>query len=410
MNLNNSPTFNLVCVASDFKGNPFIEAAKRRGCHVTLVTKNKHEKDAWLRDAIDEMVTVGDNSTADDYLRTVVWLARQRPVHHVVGLDEFDVLPAAQIREFLQINRGLRTSEALLFRDKLAMRFVAARHGIAQPEFVPLFNLQEVSDYVARTNAPWIMKPRTEVSAFGLRKLESVDQLWSNIHELDARNTWRDYSSQFLIEKFVPGKVFHVDSLVWNNEPVFSGVSNYGTPPMAVTHQGGVFTTSILKYESLERQALVELNLHLIRAFGIKQGVTHAEFLQSNETGEFFLLEVAARVGGAYIADALAAATGINIWAEWANIEISDEDNPYHLPTARKDYAGVVLSLANQQKPDTSAYTEAEIAYRVERAHHVGFVVKSPEHARVQELLEHYSTRFIQDFTIVAPARERHDL
>ena len=138
--------------------------------------------------------------------------------------------------------------------------------------------------------------------------------------------------------------------------------------------------------------------------------MTHAEFLQSNETGEFFLLEVAARVGGAYIADALAAATGINIWAEWANIEVSDEDNPYHLPTARKDYAGVVLSLANQQKPDTSAYTEPEIAYRVERAHHVGFVIKSPEHARVQELLEQYSTRFIKDFTIVAPARERHDL
>lgn len=409
MAFNDSENFNLLCISSDFKGNPFLAAAKKRGAHVTLVTKVKHAGDDWRRDNIDEFHTVGDNSTPEDYLRTAVWLARHRPIHHVVGLDEFDVLPTARIREFFGINRGLKTSEALIFRDKLAMRLIAERSRLPQPEFTSLFNLETVRAFQERTTAPWIMKPRTEVSAFGLRKLETPDQIWSNIAELDGRNKWRDHSAQFLIEKFVPGKVFHVDSLVWNNEPVFAGVSNYGTPPMAVTHQGGVFTTSVLDYHCAERQALTELNRHLIEAFGIKQGVTHAEFLQSHETGEFFLLEVAARVGGAYIADALEAATGVNLWAEWANIELSDQQNPYRLPETREDYAGVVLSLANQETPDTSAYTDDEIHYRIKRANHVGFVVKSGEHNRVQELLRSYSTRFIQDFTVAAPPRERHD-
>lgn len=403
-------SFNLVCIASDFKGNPFIKAAKAHGCHVTLVTKSKHLKDAWSRDAIDEFHTVGDDSTPDDYLRTVVWLARHRRVDHVVGLDEFDVLPAAQTREFLQINRGLKLSEAMIFRDKLAMRFAAARAVIPQPEFVPLFNSEDVVKYSERTAPPWIIKPRTEVSAFGIRKIADQSELWANITELDSRQKWRDHSSQFLLEKFVPGKVFHVDSLVWNNVPVFAGVSNYGTPPLNVTHQGGVFTTSLLDYNCAERQTLIELNRKLIHAFNIKQGVTHAEFLQANESGEFFLLEIAARVGGAYIADALEAATNVNLWAEWAKLELSDAENPYQLPITRNDYAGVVLSLANQKEPDTSRYTEKEIVYRVKKDNHVGFVVKSPERDRVQHLLAEYSNRFITDFTIVAPPRERHDL
>ncbi|MEP6923883.1 MAG: ATP-grasp domain-containing protein [Pyrinomonadaceae bacterium] len=407
---NKQSPFNLVCIASDFKGNPFIEAAKRRGCHVTLVTKSKHVGDAWLRDSIDEFHTVGDSSTSEDYLRTVVWLARHSRVDHVVGLDEFDVLPAAQTREFLGINRGLKTSEAMVFRDKLTMRFAARRAGIAEPDFVPLFNSENIVKFAESVSPPWIIKPRTEVSAFGIRKIYDSGELWANITELDSRQKWRDHSSQFLLEKFVPGKVFHIDSLVWDNAPLFSGVSNYGTPPLNVTHQGGVFTTSLLDYDCEERRELLELNKKLIAAFGIKQGVTHAEFLQADEDGKFYLLEVAARVGGAYIADALEAASGINLWAEWANIELCDSENPYQLPATHSDYAGVVLSLANQQEPDTTAYTEDEIVYRIKKANHVGFVVKSSDRDRVQNLLAEYSARFIKDFTITAPPRERHDL
>lgn len=405
----NSP-FNLVCIASDFKGNPFLVAAKKRGCHVTLVTKNKHAEDDWARDAIDEIHLVGDDSTPDDWLRTVVWLARQRPVHHVCGLDEFDVLVTSNIREFLQINRGLKNSEAVFFRDKLAMRFLARRAGIPEPDFVPLFSPSEIAEYAERVEPTWIIKPRTEVSAFGIRKINSREELWANIAELDGRFTWRDHSSQFLLEKFIPGKVFHVDSLVWNNEPIFAGVSNYGTPPLSITHGGGVFTTSLLDHNCDERRELLDVNRRLIEAFPLRQGVTHAEFLQSERDGKFYLLEVAARVGGAYIADALAAASGVNLWAEWANLELADAENPYKLPATTEDYAGVVLSLANQEFPDTSAYVEAEIAYRIKKAHHVGFVVKSPDRDRVQTLLQEYSARFIQDFTVVAPPRERHDL
>ena len=128
---------------------------------------------------------------------------------------------------------------------------------------------------------------------------------------MDARNTWRDHPSQFLIERFIEGRVFHVDSVVADGKVIAAGVSEYGAPPMRVSHEGGVFTTSIVPYKSKERKELEKLNKQLLKGFEYEHGVSHAEFLQSAATGEFYLLEVAARVGGAYIANVLEQAAAL---------------------------------------------------------------------------------------------------
>ncbi len=47
--------------------------------------------------------------------------------------------------------------------------------------------------------------------------------------------------------EFVPGDVFHVDSLVFNREVVFAVASAYGSPPMTVAHEGGIFVTRTLE-------------------------------------------------------------------------------------------------------------------------------------------------------------------
>jgi biotin carboxylase len=400
---------NIICLASDFKGNPFLRRAKELGARVVLVTKEKHLKDDWVWDCVDEIYATSNVPTAEEYAQIVARASRVSKFDRICPLDEFDVMPAAKVRAYMQIE-GQTVESAMIFRDKLAMRNAAARASIPSPAFVPLFHPEQVAEFAANAPTPWIIKPRTEVSAFGIRKLHSADELWTNLAELDNRGVWRDHPSQYLLEKFIAGNVFHVDSVISDGEPVFSGVSSYGKPPMSVTHEGGVFTTKVFPYESAERAELLELNRRLIRAFGLQRGVAHAEFLQSNADGKFYLLEIASRVGGAYIADALEAATGVNLWAEWASVDLATAAKPYKLPTLREHYAGVVLTLANQETPDTSNYTESEIVYRIKKAHHVGFVVASPDHDRVAYLLDHYVERFAEDFMAVAPARERHDL
>jgi len=364
--------------------------------------------EAWAWTSLSEVKVVRDGATQEDYIRTVTNIAGTKKIDRIVGVDEFDVLTAAKAREHLQIE-GLSGSYLLRFRDKLRMRETACKANLPCPEFTGAFNPEEINEFLDSVPAPWIIKPRTEVNAHGIRKCRTKDEVWQTLNDLDARNTWRDHPSQFLIERFIEGKVFHVDSVVENGKVIANGVSGYGTTPFKVSHQGGVFTTAILPYKSKERRELERLNKQLLKAFGYERGVSHAEFLQSEADGKFYLLEVAARVGGAYIADVLEQASGFSLWREWAKLEIATKENPYKLPKVRKDYAGIAMCLANQENPDTSHYIDSEIVYRVTKPRHVGLIFYSERRERVDELLQVYTSKFENDFLTVVPTKERYD-
>jgi len=398
----------IVCIASEQKGNEFLDEAQNAGWHVSLVTRKKQLDQPWLWTALNDVSTVDDNASSEDYIRAITNIAGLRSIDRIVGLDEFDVMTAARAREHLQLG-GMTSSHALRFRDKLSMRNIANEAGIPCPEFTGVFNKQTIEDYLESVPAPWIVKPRYEVSAFGIRKCETKEQVWRVLTDLDERTNWRDHPSQFVLERFIAGSVYHVDSIVDNGKVLAAGVSKYGTPPFSVTHYGGVFTTSIVPYKSKERKELEHLNKTLLDAFKYERGVSHAEFLQSEEDGKFYLLEVACRVGGAYIANVLEHACNFNLWREWAKLETSTKDNPYKLPKLRKDFAGVALALANQDRPDTSHYTDDEIVYRVTKPKHVGIIFYSKKQKRLEELLSAYSERITADFLAVAPAKERYD-
>lgn len=398
----------IVCIASEHKGNEFLDEAQNAGWHVTLVTRKKLLDEPWVWTAMNDVKTVEDDATPDDYVRAITNIAGSRKIDRVVGLDEFDVMTAAKAREHLQL-RGMTSSHALRFRDKFAMRNIADAAGIPCPEYVGAFNQEEINEYLERVPASWVIKPRYEVSAFGIRKCETKEQVWEVLSDLDSRNNWRDHPSQFLIERFIAGNVFHVDSVVNDGKVMACGVSQYGTPPFSVSHYGGVFTSSVISYRSAERKELETMNKHLLEAFRYERGVSHAEFLQSEADGKFYLLEVACRVGGAYIANVLEHACNFNLWREWAKLETATDEKPYALPKLRKDFAGVALALANTDTPDTAHYTDDEIVYRVAKPKHIGLIFYSSKQKRVDELLNTYTERITSDFLAVAPAKERYD-
>jgi len=317
-----------------------------------------------------------------------------------VALDEFDMENVSAIREHLRIP-GMGLTTVRYFRDKLAMRARAKEVGINVPEFVHVLNHDELREFMARVPGPWLLKPRSQASGIGMRKIHRPDELWPWLEKLG------DEQSQFLLEQFVPGNVFHVDSVVSEREVVFAEAHAYGTPPLDVSHGGGVFTTRTLERASAGSKALQAVNRELIQGLGLMRGVTHAEFLKANADGKFYFIEIAARVGGAYISDVIDHATGVNLWREWAKLEVSAGKEPYTLPETRKDYAGVIVSLARQEQSDTSAYNDPEIVYRVKKFHHAGFIVKSTNAARVAELLEDYARRFVNDFLAMQPVPDK---
>ena len=290
------------------------------------------------------------------------------------------------LREHFRVP-GMGDTTARYFRDKLAMRVRAREAGLLVPDFVHALNHDDLRAFMANVPSPWVLKPRSEGSAAGIKKVTEPDALWRHLDEFG------DCQSFYLLERYVPGDVYHVDSIVSEREVVFTEVSRYGKPPFDVMHSGGLFTTRTLPPESPEVQALIGHNREVLDALGFVRGVTHTEFIKGRDDGRFYFLETAARVGGAHIVEVIEAATGINLWAEWAKIEIAGGHQPYQLPPTRSDHAGIIVSLAKQEWPDTSAYDDSEVVWRLKKRHHVGLIVASPTASRVEQLMERYSAR-----------------
>jgi len=388
-------------MTSYFKGGRFVEEAKRLGCRTLLLVKESLRDEPWPRDAVDEFFMMPTLFKQNEVINAVSYLARERQIDQVIALDDFDVEMAAELREHMRLP-GLGATNVRFFRDKLAMRTQARAHGIPVPDFVQVLNYDRLRDFMRRVPPPWMFKPRGEASAMGIKKLHHADELWPLLEQQGDRQSF------FLLEQFLPGDVYHVDAVIDGGEVRFAAVSKYGLPPMTVYQGGGVFATTTVPAGSADAVALQQLNRDLVRAMGLDVGVTHAEFIRSQADGNYYFLEVAARVGGAGIDLLVEHATGINPWAEWARVEVARlRGEPYTLPPTRQHAAGLIVSLARQQHPDTSAYNDPEIVWRLTKEHHVGMIVASPDHGRVQTLIDSYAGRIATDFSATAPPLDR---
>lgn len=390
----------ILCVSSYEKGQEFLWTCKSMGCTVYLLTVEKLRDANWPREAIDEMFFMPEELPLPDLLRAVSYTARSKHIDRIVALDEFDMENVAALREHLRLP-GIGQSTIRYFRDKLAMRLKAREAGVLVPEFIHVLNHDDLNEFMRDVRGPWLLKPRSQASGIGMKKIETPEELWPWLGRLG------DNQSEYLLEQFLPGSVYHVDGIVSDEGVQFAEAHAYGAPPLDTSHHGGVFTTRTLQRDSAETQELKEMHRKLVKGLGLVRGVTHSEFLKARSDNHFYFIEVAARVGGAYISDVIEAATGINLWREWARLEVAAGKLRYELPQTRNDYAGVILTLARQEYPDTSGYNDKLIVYRIAKPHHAGFVLKSDSSQRVEDLLRGYSERFVSDFLATAPVPDK---
>jgi biotin carboxylase len=390
----------LLCLASFHKGHEFLKEAKREGWTVFLLTSKSLEHAEWPREAIDEIFYMPDVDKAWDRHATLLgvsFMARTRRIDRIVALDDFDVETAAALREHLRVP-GMGDTTARFFRDKLAMRLRAQEAGIPVPEFTPVINHAALREFMARVPGPWLLKPRLNASALGIRKIERPGDLWPALEALGDQQSFQ------VLERFVPGQVFHVDSIVSDRKVVFAIACRYGAPPLAVMHGGGIFSSVICEHGSADERALIKANAAVLAAMGHVRGASHTEFIKAAD-GTFHFLETSARVGGANIMDLIETATGLNLWREWAKAEL--QEGRYQVPAWRKDYAGLLISLARQEWPDLTVFTEPEVVQRIRKRHHVGLVWRSDSYARVEQLQGEYLARVQRDFHASAPPPER---
>src|SRR5580698_2840616 len=237
----------ILCGHSYEKGHEFLRECKRQGWTVMLITSENIRHTAhWPMEAIDEIFYLpeeGGKWNPAHMRNAVSYLARTRVFDRIVALDDFDIELGAMIREHLRIP-GMGETTVRYFRDKLAMRMRAAEAGLNVPDFIHVLNHGRVAEFLDRVPPPWVLKPRSMAGAIGIHKVHTKDEFWQIVEHLG------DEQSMFLLERFVPGDIFHVDTIMYEHEILFAIASAYGRPPLAVAHGGGTFTTRILAPDS----------------------------------------------------------------------------------------------------------------------------------------------------------------
>lgn len=393
----------ILCISSYEKGHDFLREAKTLGCRVLLLTSKSLESANWPRESIDEIFYIPDknkNWNMRDVIYGVSYMARTEQIDRIVALDDFDVERAAALREHLRIP-GMGDTTARYFRDKLAMRARAKEMGIPVPEFIHVLNHKKINEFAGIVSFPYMIKARMLAGAYGMKKVHNEQEMWERINQL------ADEQSFYLMERFIPGNIYHVDSIVYEDQLLYAVASKYGLPPFEVAHQGRVFTSATQDPEDEKTQHVLALNKKLLAALGLKRGVSHSEFIESSEDGKFYFLETSARVGGANLHLLVEAATGINLWREWAKIEVLNGNKPYEVPEYKSNYAAIITSLAKQEWPDMSSYNDPEIYWKLNKEYHAGIIVSSHDKKRIEELVAQYTQRFYNDFFATAKMGEK---
>ena len=398
-----APSKTFLCISNYFKGNALLTALKKEGNCVFLVTTEQLRNKPWAIEYIDEvfyMPGLDLDWDLDLLLKGVSGLMKEHKIDGIIALDDYDVEKAAFLRENLRI-AGMGQTTGRYFRDKLAMRVRAKDAGIRVPAFSALFNNEEINHFADNVEAPWVLKPRSEASAHGIIKVQNKEELWNHIDRLGENRIY------YLVEQFKPGDVYHADGLHLNGKTLFLTVSRYLATPMEISQGGGIFRSANVKYGSEDDKAIKKVNEATMKAFGLKNGASHTEFIKSREDGQIYFLETASRVGGAHLAEMVEAATDVNLWEEWAKIEDAVlKDKKYELPKVAKNYAGIVLTLSKYERPDLSSFDDPEVCFRVPLEYHAGLIVKSPKQERVMQLLDNYAQRFASELSTSAEAPE----
>jgi hypothetical protein len=392
----------VLCLASYEKGADFLIECKNQGNRVLLVTSEKLKDVNWPHDYIDDIFYVPETESGwniDDLIRSISYLARTESLDRIIALDDFDVEKGAKLREHLRVP-GMGDTTARYFRDKLAMRKKAADDNIPIPDFVHVLNHTKINEFLDSHEPPFILKPRSQAGAIGLKKLHSKEEAWNVINSLG------DDQSFYLIEEFIEGEIYHVDSIIFEHKVEFSQVHQYALPPFEVAHEGRVFCSRTVKRGSEDDLNLIELNKTVIKSLGLKKGISHTEFIKSKE-GKYYFLETSARVGGANISNLVEETSGLNLWKEWAVIENLIEGENYELPKTENIYGAIIISLAKQERPDLSHYNDESIVWKLDKKYHAGLITVNENYDKMIEISDKIVKRFYEDFFATHPIQDK---
>ncbi len=224
--------------------------------------------------------------------------AREKSICGVIT-DQTDIAvrSVAYVAENLGLP-GIGYETGCLFTDKSLMRKRMAELGIKLLPNRTVSSFDEALAYYREIGGNVIIKPLDTQGSRGVQICRSEKELEAKYAEA-AR--WSS-NHNVLIERFATGREFLVEGLSLDYEfrNLCIGDTLYFDLPDAFAAKSRIFPTEA---DDALRQRVLDLNTRIITGFGLKQGLTHSEYIMDGD--DIYLIETAARGGGVFISSDL---------------------------------------------------------------------------------------------------------
>lgn len=243
---------------------------------------------------------------------------QQSPFHHIVSLEEMDVLRAAHLREYLGL-RGQNVASAQAYTNKIIMKNILREKGISIPLYAPVSSLSDIQVFINQAGYPIVVKPATATENSGVRILKDdydLEKLTQETPFFHFGTAW------FLeVEKFMPGTLYHVNGVFHQGKVVYAWPSIYASQPIGLSKGLSAASYTLAKSNPLVKR-LNSFACQILEALPSPESAAfHLEVFHTAED-ELVFCEIASRIGGKGVNQSWIESLGINLIAETIRVQV----------------------------------------------------------------------------------------
>ena len=279
-------TNNILVLGAGSLQVPLIQTVKSRGYRAIVVSLYEDEPGMQIA---DEKV-IADFCDEDIILDYAL-------KYDICGIltDQTDipVRTVAYVAEKMNLP-GIGYETACIFTNKFLMREKCQELGIPTIRFRLAYGIGDAILFYEEIGRDVILKPINNQGSKGVYRISSLDELYAKYQEAERYSR----GEPILVEEYIAGEEMVIEALTYNGvtEGLICGDTYYFNIPDTFSAKQRLFPSC--KNSSLIDKAL-SLNKTIVEGFGLKNGITHGEYIISKE--QIYLIEIAARGGGVYI-------------------------------------------------------------------------------------------------------------
>lgn len=239
----------------------------------------------------------------------------------IISHTEFSQYGAGLIAEILKIE-NFNLELAMRTRNKHLMKHLIKKHKIRTANFFKINdckNHDEQNLCLEKLKFPMIIKPVDGLGTINTYKVNNKTEFKNCLEEFHGQMKSYITTKQILVEEFIPGEEYHIDSVWRNKTPIFFGISKYFFPRIEANDLSKLNGSFFLarKYNESFYKKCMEIHNKINKALGIQNGPTHFEFFVHSKTKQFYFSEIGTRLAGGGINMMIKSMFGIGIGQIW---------------------------------------------------------------------------------------------